>query len=54
MVREETNEEDILPASRRNPGFLPWLRVDPGIVGSYVNGHEFRFVFRHIISLIRD
>ncbi|CAN6235626.1 unnamed protein product [Urochloa humidicola] len=29
LVREEANEEDILPASRRNLGFLPWLRMDP-------------------------
>ncbi|KAL6589651.1 hypothetical protein ACP70R_050274 [Stipagrostis hirtigluma subsp. patula] len=29
LVREEANEEDILPSSRRNLGFLPWLRMDP-------------------------
>ena len=44
MVREEANEENILPASRRNLGFLPWLRMDPGmhsIVDLCMNnGHE--------------
>ena len=45
MVREEANEENILPASRRNLGFLPWLRMDPGmhsIVDLCMNnGHEY-------------
>jgi hypothetical protein len=47
LVREEADEEDILPSPRRNPGLLPWLRVDPGY---YIHSTSL-FSWSHILLL---